>query len=376
MTIPSDLPVDESPDITPEAIAEARALIGVPLRRSQHQWNTEASPDAVRQFCWAIGDSNPLFCDPDYGTRTRWGGGLAPGCFLYTIDSTTVAPKLRGVQWMYGGTEWEWYRPIRHRDRFVTTVRLLDVVEKRGAHAKSFVIQTGECLFHDDRGALVARAIAHTARTPRAKARDGLRYAPREPQRYSQAELAEIGKAIEAEVVQGAVPRTWESVRDGDVLTPVVKGPLTVTDMLCWYAGGGHTYQAHERAYLHRRRHPADTYRNQETGASDSPARGHLEDQMARDAGMPGGYDVGIQRISWLGHLVTNWIGDDGFCRTMNVRLRRPNIFGDVSWCRGRVVGKRIDDGARLVDLAIEVTNQRGENTADGSAVVELPAAR
>ena len=49
-----------------------------------------------------------LFCDPAYGADTQWQSGLAPGCFLYTIDTTVVAPKLRGIQWLYGGTDWEW----------------------------------------------------------------------------------------------------------------------------------------------------------------------------------------------------------------------------------------------------------------------------
>ena len=100
----------------------------------------------MRHFCWAIGDENPLFCDPAYGVNTQWKSALAPGCFLYTIDTTVVAPKLRGIQWLYGGTDWEWYLPIRHRDSFTVRARLLDAVEKRGGKAKAFIIQTGEVL--------------------------------------------------------------------------------------------------------------------------------------------------------------------------------------------------------------------------------------
>jgi hypothetical protein len=89
---------------------------------------------------------------------------------------------------------------------------------------------------------------------------------------------------------------------------------------------------------------------------------------------MPGGYDVGPQRISWLGQLMTNWMGDDGFLKKLNVSLRRPNIFGDVSWCRAQIVDKRIEDGAHLIDLEVFVVNQLGETTARGNAVVELPS--
>lgn len=366
---------DQAPALWDGALDEARSLIGVDLRRHDHSWNSEAHPDSVRHFCWGIGDDNPLFCDPKYGVKSRWGSGLAPGCFLYTVDSTVVAPKLRGIQWMYGGTRWEWYKPIRHHERFATKVRLLEAVEKRGGKAQTFIVQTGESLFYGTDGNLIARAIGTTARTPRARAEGGLKYEPRAAHRYTAQELEDIGREIAAEQVRGGKLRTWEDVQIGDNLQPVLKGPLTITDMICWYSGAGHTYRAHALAERYRKRHPADAFINPDTGAQDSAARGHAEERMAREVGMPGGYDVGPQRISWVGHLLTNWIGDAGFLRILDVRLRRPNIFGDVSRCRGQVVDKRIQDGAFLVDIEVRVENQLGEKTAEGSAVVELRSA-
>ena len=369
-----DQPIDDqAPALWPGALEEARSLIGVELRRTHQTWNTEASPDSVRHFCWGLGDENPIFCDPGYGAGTKWQSALAPGCFLYTIDTTVVAPKLRGIQWMYGGTDWEWYQPIRHRDSFTVRARLLDAVEKRGGKASAFIIQTGEVLYTNQRGELVCRALGHTARTPRAKAAGGLKYEPREPHRYSAEELEHIAHAVETEELRGSMPRWWEEVEVDSWVQPMLKGPLNLTDMICWYAGGGHSYQSHRRAQLQRKRHPADAYVNPETGAQDSAARGHTEGKMAREVGMPGGYDVGPQRISWLGQLMTNWMGDDGFLRTLSVSVRRPNIFGDLSWCKARVADKRVEEGAHLIDLELMVGNQLGETTAKGTAVVELP---
>ena len=154
----------------------------------------------------------------------------------------------------------------------------------------------------------------------------------------------------------------------------MLKGPLNITDMICWYSGGGHSYQSHRRAHMHRKRHPADAFINADTGAQDSAARGHTEGKMARDVGMPGGYDVGTQRVSWLGQLMTNWMGDDGFLRKLSVSLRRPNIFGDVSWCRGQIVDKRVEDGLHLIYLDLAVVNQLDEKTATGTAVAALPS--
>ena len=379
---------NESPSSTPEndqtpsasqapalwdgALEEARSLIGVDLRRTGQTWNSEATPDAVRQFCWGIGDENPLFCDPAYGADSKWGSALAPGCFLYTIDTTVVAPKLRGIQWLYGGTDFEWYKPIRHRDRFTVVARLLDAVEKEGGKARKFIIQTGEVLYTNQDGERVCRALGSTARTARAKASGGLKYEARETHRYSNEELEHIAHAIETEELRGHNPRYWEYVEVGVEVQPMLKGPLNITDMICWYSGGGHSYQAHRRATMHRKRHPADAYVNPETGAQDSAARGHAESKMAREVGMPGGYDVGPQRISWMGQLMTNWMGDDGFLRRLDVSVRRPNIFGDVSWCRARPIDKRVEDGVHLVELELWVSNQLEETTAKGRAIVEL----
>ncbi len=364
----------QTPALWDGALEEARSLIGVDLRRTGQSWNTEASPDAVRHFCWGLGDENPLFCDPAYGATTKWQSVLAPGCFLYTIDTTVVAPKLRGIQWLYGGTEWEWFEPIRHRDSFTVRARLLDAVEKRGSKARAFIIQTGEVLYTNQHGQLVCRALGNTARTPRAKAEGGLKYEPRETHRYTNEELEHIAHAIEHEELRGAVPRHWEDVEVGAAIQPMLKGPLNITDMICWYSGGGHSYQSHRRAHMHRKRHPADAFVNSETGAQDSAARGHTESTMAREVGMPGGYDVGTQRISWLGQLMTNWMGDEGFLRKLNVSLRRPNIFGDVSWCKGQIVDKRIEDALYVVELELAVVNQLDETTATGTALVALPS--
>ena len=67
-------------------------------------------------------------------------------------------------------------------------------------------------------------------------------------------------------------------------------------------------------------------------------------------------------------------IGDDGFLRRLKVSVRRPNIFGDLSWCRAKIADKRVEESAHLVDLEVWVENQFGEVTANGVAVVELPS--
>jgi hypothetical protein len=71
---------------------------------------------------------------------------------------------------------------------------------------------------------------------------------------------------------------------------------------------------------------------------------------------------------------LTNWVGDDGWLRRLRVEIRRFNLMGDTTWCRGRVTGtRRDDDGRGRLDLAVWAEDQRGETTAKGVAIVELP---
>ena len=95
---------------------------------------------------------------------------------------------------------------------------------------------------------------------------------------------------------------------------------------------------------------------------------------VAEAVGVPGAYDYGPQRVSWMGTLMTNWIGDDGFLKRLRVECRRFNVYGDTQWCKGKVVRKYIHHHTPLVDVEIWAENQRGEVTAPGFATAMLPS--
>jgi hypothetical protein len=79
-------------------------------------------------------------------------------------------------------------------------------------------------------------------------------------------------------------------------------------------------------------------------------------------------------RTAWLAHVVTNWMGDDAWLWRLENQLRSFNFLGDTHWCTGVVESKEIRDGHHVVTLALTATNQRGEVTAPGTAVVILPS--
>jgi len=86
---------------------------------------------------------------------------------------------------------------------------------------------------------------------------------------------------------------------------------------------------------------------------------------------VPGAYDYGPERVSWMGHLVTDWMGDDGFLKVLDIQVRRHNVLGELVTCEGTVKAVRPDAGE--VDLYLIARNQDGHESARGTATVVLP---
>jgi acyl dehydratase len=90
--------------------------------------------------------------------------------------------------------------------------------------------------------------------------------------------------------------------------------------------------------------------------------------------GAPDAYDYGPERVSWMGHLMTDWIGDDGRLARLHTRIVRHNPVGDLLTLSGTVTGKRREQGRCLVDCALVARNQDGEDSCLAEATAELPS--
>jgi acyl dehydratase len=359
-------------------LARLRARIGVELRI--WHYNEVATRDAIRHFCDGIGDENPLFRDPEYAARSPWGSIVAPGCFLYSVHYPMGGGGgLPGVHGFHAGNDWHWYLPIREGDAIQVSERLTDVVEKQSQSAGRSVITYAEAAYRNQRGALVATALGWSVRAERQAIKERGKHRGLTRATYTPAELRAIEEAYDREEVRGAAPRYWEEVKVGDELVPVVKGPLNMTDMIAFISGtfGGKLAGrggAHGIGLRYRRRHPAWSYVDPETGVVDKPEMVHAADTLAQDIGITIAYDYGAQRPCWLGHLLANWMGDGGFLKRLRIEIRGFNMLGDTTWCRGRVVAKRIEGDEHLVELEVWAENQRRQRTAPGQATVALPS--
>jgi len=359
--------VTRFPTITDEALAGRRALIGKEIRRPEPYLEV-ASRDAIRHWAHGIGDRNPFWA------RAR----LAPPTILFAMDRIVsgYVTGLPGIHAMYAGTDFRWRGAIREGDRLVGKSVLRDLEEKASSFARRALKQTYRTTFVDDTGAVVCEADSWCFRTERDAAREVKKYSAVEPHHYAAEEIERIRRAYAAEEIRGAATRFWEDVEVGAPLPEIVKGPLTVTSIIAFVQGWGSLYvRAHGLAFDLFERHPALSIPN-EFGVPEPPERVHWDAHLARAVGVPAPYDYGPERVAWLGHLVTNWMGDAGALTRLSVEVRRHNLLGDTTWCRGRVARTALVDGRGEVTLELHAVNQRSETIARGLAVVVLPRRR
>ncbi|MDP6549755.1 MAG: MaoC family dehydratase N-terminal domain-containing protein [Dehalococcoidia bacterium] len=360
--------------ISEEAVANAKAMIGMRLRTEQ--FTRDASLGALLNFVNGIGDANPLFRDQEYAANTKYGSVIGHPCAPYMRHwSGRTRWGLPGIHGFFAGNDWEFFRVMRPGDAVNCVERVLDVQEKESRYSAKLVIQYVETIYSNQRDELVARVVGWCTRHQRRASRERGKYAnvPKRHQ-YTEAELEAIDQEVLKEDYRGSRPRYWEDTKIGEELTPVVRGPLSLQDVSAFLVGTGRS-SAHGVLLREALRHPGHFFRNPEAGGGlEYTGIGHMRDSVAEAVGVPGAYDYGPQRVSWMGTLLTNWMGDDAFLKRLRIETRRFNVYGDTQWCKGKVVRKYVHDSAPLVDLEIWAENQRGELTAPGYATVMLPS--
>lgn len=364
------------PGLDDGSLADALRLKGVDYRGARA--TIEVTPDNVRDYCNWTGSENPLFLDEAYAAATRWGGLIAPSSMA---GQAIIAPGLRGIQWIYGGIDWEFFDVLRPGDVISQAGMLEDAIEKQGKTVPRMVLQIGRLHSVRQDGFEVSRSRVYHMRTPRRQAPGGMNYEiQRRP--WGPEDIAAFEEEMLAETIRGAQTRYWEETEEGEEMPTVTYGPLRVTEISltgCYTDSGAINGQgvahngAHVYQLLNRRRHPADTYVDPETGAQDHPHRGHWESFMAHEVGMPGVYDMGPHRVSWLSRYLTDWMGDNAFLVRLSASLRRPNIVGDVTRVRGRVTRRWKEGDFHLIECDLMAVNQRQEITMPGKATVCLP---
>jgi len=366
--------------ITDESLAALRQLIGAPIEDSLEPWCYEATRDNIRHYAHGIGDDNPLWCDPEYAAKTKYGRLVAPPSFVFPLNRilSGYVGGLPGVHAMWAGAHLTWHKPMLRGDVFTTKAWLKDLVEHETRFAGRAIQQIYHVDYYNQHNELVADGDSWCFRTERDTARErGSKYTEvkqKAPVQYSREDLAKIFALYEAEEIRGATPRYIEDVKVGDKLPTMVKGPMTVTGFIAYAQGWGGLYiRANKLAWKQLRKHPGlgipDRF-----GIPDVPERVHWDPDLARQVGTPDAYDYGPERTSWMTHHLTNWMGDDGFLRKLSAEIRRHNPVGDTLYINGEVTKVFQENGDHFVEITQTARNQDDELSVRAKGIVRLPS--
>ena len=376
-------------ELTDHDIERAKTLLGVDLASRQREHLTTVTPDAVRNFAYGVGDDNPLFADEDYGTSTRWGGQIAPSIMAGVVNAPLKGDTLpaelkantkslfRGIHVFVSGGTWDWYRPLRPGDRLFSFRGEETLEVKKSEFGGRSVIQVSRDVKFNQHGEVIGIYRILRVLTERKTARDRGKYSAIEPATYSDDDLAAIEARYATETRRGTETRYFEDVEIGDSLGEMTKGPLTVTDIIAFHAGGygfvPYGLPPNRLASINRRR-IAPFYVKDEYGIPDVAQRLHWNSAWAQAIGNPMAYDYGVMRECHFHHFLTDWAGDDGFVERQHDEIRKFNYMGDVQYLSGEVTDKRVEAGRCLVDVSMKMTNQRGVDTTFGQATISLPS--
>src|SRR5260370_29554421 len=83
--------------------------------------------------------------------------------------------------------------------------------------------------------------------------------------------------------------------------------------------------------------HPTTRQLVQYAGAQGDFYEIHYDQDFARGVGLPGVILHGLLKASFLGQLLTDWLGDRGTLKTFEVSYRGTAVPGGPHRCRGHV---------------------------------------
>jgi acyl dehydratase len=107
-------------------------------------------------------------------------------------------------------------------------------------------------------------------------------------------------------------------------------------------------------------------------GASGDFNPMHHDEVLAKGAGQPSVFGHGMFSMGLLGSALTDYVGVGNVTR-FQVRFARQTWPEETLSSKVVVTAKREEDGKRLIDLDVTLTNGDGEEKVVGAATAELP---
>jgi acyl dehydratase len=116
-------------------------------------------------------------------------------------------------------------------------------------------------------------------------------------------------------------------------------------------------------------KHPTTRQLVMWAGASGDYNPIHYDREFALSRSLTGVVVHGQLSTAFICQMLSDWYGQKGTLKKLNVTYKGLNFPGDTLVCHG-TIREKSDDG--IVALDVRVENQRGEKTVVGSALVKF----
>lgn len=114
---------------------------------------------------------------------------------------------------------------------------------------------------------------------------------------------------------------SWDKVKEGDAVTPLMKGPITREEIKAYGNASGDT----------------------------NPI--HMDERAGVMAGLGGVIQHGLRSMAFVSQMLTDWAGDPGRLKKIDVQFRAMVRPGDVVTSTGKITRKHQENGQRVVDV-------------------------
>ena len=132
----------------------------------------EVEKGAIKRYADAVGDYNPRYWDEEYAKTSKYGSIIAPpGFFGWPTRWTGIQPVFPDIysgeakvaliqagytRYLYGGTDFEFYRPIRAGDILKGYPKVATIIEREGKSGQLIFVSI-ETTYTNQNGDVVAK---------------------------------------------------------------------------------------------------------------------------------------------------------------------------------------------------------------------------
>ena len=298
----------------------------------------------IHHWCEALEDGNPVYSDEASAKSNGYSGIFAPPTMAQAFSRGPMwpaRPPETGMQLPFEGYEslvvrnnLEFLEPLYVGDNLHGKSKLVEISPERVTRVGTGHFVTNMRILANQRDETVSTWSLTTLRYPRGSAaKEGA------PGGSSGAGAPPSQQARDRRPEE---TRRWDDVQEGDTFQPIAL-PVTVTRLVMLANATRDFYEVHhDKSYA-----------------------------LAN-----GARDIFVNNTAYAGfmnRIVTDWGGPGSRLRALDFSMREMNCPDDVMKGTGRVVKKYVsDEGRRLVELSLLISNQNGPTTT-ATATAELP---